>query len=102
VEAELTTLWVQAAKEETSYAEFLEQALSREVRAKTEKHLAMRLAMARFPFQKSLESFDLKFQPSIDVKVLRDLATGRYLEHGEHVLLLGPIRGSGLHRWNIG
>jgi DNA replication protein DnaC len=50
----------------------------------------MRLAMARFPFQKTLETFDFKFQPSIDVKVVRDLATGRYLEHGENVLLLGP------------
>jgi DNA replication protein DnaC len=50
----------------------------------------MRLAMARFPFQKTLEQFDFKFQPSIDVKVLRELATGRYLEHGDNVLLLGP------------
>jgi len=90
VEAELATLLEQAAKQETSYAEFLEQVLSREVRAKTEKHLAMRLAMARFPFQKTLESFDFKFQPSIDVKVIREIATGRYLEHGENVLLLGP------------
>jgi hypothetical protein len=31
VEAELATLLEQAAKEETSYAEFLEQVLSREV-----------------------------------------------------------------------
>jgi hypothetical protein len=46
--------------------------------------------MARFPFQKTLEQFDFKFQPSIDVRGLRELATGRYLEHGENVLLLGP------------
>ena len=90
VEAELSTLLEQAAKQETSYADFLDTVLSREVRAKTEKHLAMRLAMARFPFQKTLETFDWKFQPSIDVKILRELATGRYLEHGENVLLLGP------------
>lgn len=90
VEAELPTLLEQAAKQETSYLEFLDDVLSREVRAKTEKHLAMRLAMARFPFQKTVETFDFKFQPSIDVKVVRDLATGRYLEHGENVLLLGP------------
>jgi len=31
-----------------------------------------------------------KFQPSIDAKVFRELATGRYLEHGENILLLGP------------
>jgi len=90
VAAELPTLLERAAKEERSYTEFLDEILSREVHAKGEKHLAMRLAMARFPFQKTLESFEFKFQPSIDVKVLRELATGRYLEHGDNILLLGP------------
>lgn len=60
------------------------------MQAKGAKHLTMRLAMARFPFQKTLEQFDFKFQPSIDVKVLRELATGRSLDHGENVWLLGP------------
>ena len=90
VAEELPTLLEQAAKQERSYSDFLDEVLSREVQAKGAKHLAMRLAMARFPFQKTLESFDFKFQPSIDAKVLRELATGRYLEHGENVLLLGP------------
>jgi DNA replication protein DnaC len=90
VETDLPTLLEQAARQERSYSDFLEEVLSREVQAKGAKHLAMRLAMARFPFQKTLEHFDFKFQPSIDAKVLRELATGRYLEHGENVLLLGP------------
>ena len=38
----------------------------------------------------SCDAFDFKFQPSIDPKVIRDLATGRYLETGDNVLLLGP------------
>lgn len=90
VETDLPTVLEQAAKHERSYSEFLEDLLSREIHAKGAKHLAMRLAMARFPFQKTLESFEFKFQPSIDPKVVRELATGRYLEHGENVLLLGP------------
>lgn len=90
VESELPTLLEQAAKQDRSYTDFLEDLLSRESQAKGTKHLAMRLAMARFPFQKTLESFEFKFQPSIDPKVVRELATGRYLEHGENVLLLGP------------
>lgn len=87
---ELPTLLEQAAKPERSYSDFLDELLSREIHAKGAKHLARRLAMARFPFQKPLESFDFKFQPSIDANVIRELATGRYLEHGENVLLLGP------------
>jgi DNA replication protein DnaC len=46
--------------------------------------------MARFPFQKNLESFDFKFQPSIDAKQIRELATGRYMQSGDNLLLLGP------------
>ena len=90
VEAELTTLLEQAAKREVGYADFLDDLLALEVRAKSEKHLAMRTAMARFPFHKTLDAFDFKFQPSIDPKVIRELATGRYIESAENVLLLGP------------
>ena len=48
--------------------------------------------MARFPFQKTLESFDFKFQPSIDPKQIRELATGRYIHNGDNFLLLGSAR----------
>lgn len=90
VETELMTLLEQAAKRELGYADFLDEVLAREVGAKTQKHLAMRIAMARFPYQKTLESFDFKAQPSIDPKLLRELATSRYIEGGDNVLLLGP------------
>lgn len=89
IEADLATVLEQAAKRDVSYADFLDDVLGREVGAKTQKHLAMRIAMARFPFQKTLDSFDFKFQPSIDPKLVRELATGRYIEGGDNVLLLG-------------
>jgi DNA replication protein DnaC len=90
IEAELTMLLEQAAKRELGYADFLDELLALEIRSKAEKHLAMRTAMARFPFHKTLETFDFKFQPSIDPKILKELATGRFIESGENVLLLGP------------
>lgn len=90
VEAELATLLEQAAKKDVSYSDFLDEVLGLEVRSKHEKHLAMRISVARFPFQKTLEAFDWKFQPSIDPKVIRELATGRFIADGENVLLLGP------------
>ncbi len=43
-----------AASQELPYAEFLEQVLGEEVAAKTSKNIAMRTAMARFPFVKPL------------------------------------------------
>jgi DNA replication protein DnaC len=50
----------------------------------------MRTAMARFPYRKTLESFDFSFQPSVDRKKLQELATGRFLEHGDNLVFLGP------------
>ena len=90
VEKELTARLEQAAKRELSYADFLDELLALEVGSKTAKHHQLRITMAHFPFQKTLESFDFKFQPSIDVKLMRELAGGRYMENGDNVLLLGP------------
>ena len=58
VEAELSTLLEQAAKKDVSYADFLDDVLALELEAKQAKHRTMRVTMARFPFQKSLETFD--------------------------------------------
>ena len=79
-----------AAERELPYAQFLEQLLGEEVAAKTGKNVAMRTAMARFPFVKPLETFDFAYQPSIDRKQLQQLATCHYLEHGDNVIVLGP------------
>jgi DNA replication protein DnaC len=90
VQAELPTLLEQAAKKDVSYADFLDEVLTHEVESKHEKHLAMRIAMARFPFQKTLEGFDWKFQPSIEPKIIKELATGRFITEAANALLLGP------------
>ena len=80
----------EAAARELPYAEFLEQVLGEEVAAKTSKNIAMRTAMARFPFVKPLETFDFTYQPSIDKKQLLQLASCHYIEHGDNVIVLGP------------
>lgn len=90
VQTELGTLREQAAKRDLAYSDFLDEVLALELRSKQAKHLAMRVSMARFPFQKTLESFDWKFQPSIDPKIVKELAAGRYIAEAENVLLLGP------------
>jgi DNA replication protein DnaC len=87
---ELPLLLQDASKRELSYSDMLEELFSRELAAKQERHTAMKTTMARFPFQKSLDSFDFKFQPSIDPKIIRELATGRFITDADNVLLLGP------------
>jgi DNA replication protein DnaC len=61
----------------------------------------MRTVMARFPYRKTLASFDCGFQPSGARKKLHELATGRFLDHGETLVFLGPP-GPGKTHWAIG
>jgi len=86
----LSSLLEGAAKRELSYSDFLEELLSTELAGKQERNTNMRVRMAHFPFEKTLESFDFKFQPSLDPKLVRELATCRYIANAENVLLLGP------------
>jgi DNA replication protein DnaC len=87
---QLPALLQEASKRELPYSDFLEDLLGRELTAKQERHTPMKTTMARFPFHKTLESFDFKFQPSIDPKVIRELATCRLVADADNVLLLGP------------
>jgi DNA replication protein DnaC len=86
----LPTLLEQAATQELSYSAFLQTVLATEVAAKQAKHQTMRVQMARFPFHKTLDGFDWKAQPSIDPKVIKELATMRFVANGANALLLGP------------
>lgn len=87
---QLPALLEQAAKREDAYSDFLEELLTRELAGKQESNTAMRIAMAHFPFRKTLEGFDFTFQPSLEPKVVRELATCRFVSNAENVLLLGP------------
>lgn len=87
---QLPALLEGAARRELAYSDFLEELLATEISGKHERNTSMRVAMAHFPFVKTLESFEFKFQPSIDAKVVRELATCRFIANAENVLLLGP------------
>jgi len=60
------------------------------VASKTAKHVTMRTHLARFPFVKSLETFDFSYQPSLDKKQIHTLSSCHFIEHGENVVFLGP------------
>jgi DNA replication protein DnaC len=80
----------QAARGEPTYLDFLDQILGEETDAKQKKRVAMGIQIAHFPTVKTLEEFEFKFQPSIDAKLVRELATGRFIAGAENVLMLGP------------
>ena len=86
----LEALLQDATTKELSYADFLDQVLTEEVTAKTTKNVTMRTSLARFPFVKSLDSFEFSYQPSVDRKQIQTLSTCHFIEHGENLVILGP------------
>jgi DNA replication protein DnaC len=70
--------------------EFLDNLLAEEMLAKHDRFIQTRTRLAHLPFRKTLDQFDFAFQPSIDERRMRDLATLRFVEHQENLVFLGP------------
>ncbi len=86
----LAAVLSQAAKEQWTYLEFLDQILRREVDAKQGKRIRMGMQIAHFPCVRTIEGFDFTFQPSADERLIRELSSGNFIAHGENVLIFGP------------
>jgi len=79
-----------AAASSWSYTHFLGYLLEGELRFRHEKTVRLSLQFARLPYQKRIEDFDFQEQPSIDKRLIEELATLRFLSEGRNVVLLGP------------
>ena len=86
----LDDLAARAATNNWSALEFLDALAQTEVAARAERDVQRRLRAARFPFQKTLDEFDFAFQPAINERQIRDLATLRFVANAENILFLGP------------
>ena len=78
-----------AQRDDQTHLEFLAAVLAEEVTATRQRRLNARLRFAHFPFRKTIEDFDFSFQPSIDPKIIWDLADIGFVEAGHPALLLG-------------
>jgi DNA replication protein DnaC len=85
----LDAMLAEAARAEPTYLDFLDGMLKDELASKQRKRVAMGIQIAHFPSVKTLDDFDFKFQPSVDQKLVRELATGRFIANGENVLIFG-------------
>jgi len=61
-----------------------------EVARKDERRIQMASSIAKFPFVRTLDGFEFAAQPSLDPKLIRELATCRWIGNGDALLLLGP------------
>jgi DNA replication protein DnaC len=72
------------------YLEFLEKLIDDELNARDNKGIDKRVRAARFPVTKTLEEFNFAFQPSIDVKQIKALASCDFIAKHETALFIGP------------
>lgn len=79
-----------ASAEQWSYTHFLGFLLDGELKERHRKRVELNLQFAKFPYLKRLEDFEFDAQPSIDRRLIDELATGRYLEKGRNLVFLGP------------
>lgn len=89
-EKTIDQLCEEAATRQSGYTEFLNRVLDLELVRRRDQGTQMRLKLAHFPFQKTLEQFDFGFQPSIDQRQFEELTTLNFVAEGGNVVLLGP------------
>ena len=79
-----------ALKEKLTHQGFLERLLRIEVDSVEQRRRAGLMRFAALPSPFTLSDFDFSAQPSVDKKLIDDLATLRFLEDATNVLLIGP------------
>lgn len=87
---QLDTLLDQASRADMTLREALTMLCAAEVARKDERRIQMGMSIAKFPCVRTLEGFEFEAQPSIDPKLVRELASSRWVANGDTVLLLGP------------
>lgn len=80
----------QAIEEKMAYTDFLGLIVQDEIARRSQKRLALALRRANFRNQKTLETFDFAFNPSINRALITDLATCRFIEEKVAVFIVGP------------
>jgi len=88
--AQLDQAGQQAAASSWSYSHFLGYLLEGELAQRKAKQVRMSLQFARFPYLKRIQDFDFAAQPTVDRRLIDELATLRFLDEGRNVIFLGP------------
>lgn len=79
-----------AIKNKISHSAFLERLLAVEVNAVEERRKASLARFASLPSPFTLTEFDFSAQPSVDPKLIAELATLRFVEDATNILFIGP------------
>jgi len=81
----------QAHAGELGHVEFLQALCEDEVARRDAAGIERRVRAARFEHISVIEDFDFSYNPKIPAAQIRDLATLRFVERGESIILHGPV-----------
>lgn len=81
----------QAHAGELGHLEFLQALCEDEVARREAAAVARRVRAARFEQATTIEDVDFAYNPKVPAAVIRDLASLRFVEAGESVILHGPV-----------
>ncbi|CAA19605.1 MULTISPECIES: IS21-like element helper ATPase IstB [Streptomyces] len=89
--AEALNQYVQRADEaKMGYLDFLDLVLAEELAVRDDRRFRNGLRLSKLPHHKTLEDYDFSFQPDLDPRKVKDLATLSFIEDKANVALLGP------------
>jgi len=89
--AENLNIRLQEAKaNDLTYEGFLQNLLDAELNRRRDRLLNRRMKQAHFPFLKTMEDFDFRFNLSIEKRKIKELETTAFVTRAENVLFLGP------------
>jgi DNA replication protein DnaC len=81
----------QAHAGELGHVEFLQVLCEDELSRRDAAGIVRRVRAARFEQTCTIEDYDFNFNPKVPAALIRDLATLRFIEDGESVILHGPV-----------
>ncbi|MFI9588644.1 IS21-like element helper ATPase IstB [Streptomyces sp. NPDC052236] len=79
-----------AHESKMGYLDFLDLVLSEELAVREDRRFRSGLRTSRLPHHKTLDEYDFSFQPDLDPRKVKDLATLSFVEAKANAALLGP------------
>ena len=76
-------------KENINFLEGLNLLLEKEIEYREKHKSENNIKISHFPFQKTLDDFDFDYQPTINKKLIYDLATLRFIEESKNIIFVG-------------
>ncbi|MFI7231877.1 IS21-like element helper ATPase IstB [Nonomuraea angiospora] len=79
-----------ADEAQMGYPDFLDLVLEEEYAVREERRIRHALRVSKMPHHKTLDDYDFSYQPELDARKVRDLATLAFVEARANTALLGP------------